>query len=389
MIRMLALRHLKGARVVLAGRFGYVSRAEAARLIRAQGGLVHGALSRRTTALVIGGLGVPIGRDGGPSPIIERAEALNTSGAAIRILSERVLLELTSRATPDRTLGGGHGADDVAQMLGIERRTLERWAQLGLIRSGHDFDFQDIVSLRTIAELIERGVDTRTIARTLVGLSRTLPDIQRPLSQLRILAESPHSLVVQLHDTLRTSEGQLLLSFDDTAPAEDAPATIPHTSPEVALEEALAAESEERFDTALRLYDSIIEHRPAWADAHFNRGNVLLATDQSSDAAEAYRRAVAIDPHHAPAWYNLSEAAERESDLDGAIAALRAALAADPTYADAMYNLATLLQHTGRLDDAALTWRRYLRLDTSSEWADHARAALASCTPSDPTRIGG
>lgn len=388
MTGMLALRHLRGARVVLVGRFGYVARAEAASLVRSRGGLVLSALSRRTTALVIGALGVPIGRDGAAAPVIRRAEALNSSGASIRVLSERALLELTGHTAPPRQSGGIHHVEDVASMLGVERRTLEHWAHLGLIRSGRDVDFQDLVSLQTVVDLINRGVDERTIAATLVDLARSLPEVSRPLSQLRILAESPRSLIVHVHDTLRTSEGQLLLGFEAQEPVDHSVHALPQDDPETVLEQALAAESESRFADALRLYDSVIEHRPSWADAHFNRGNVLLATDQTKEAAEAYGRAVELDPEHAPAWYNLSEAAERELNIDGAIAALRAALDADPGYADAVYNLASLLQHIGHSGEAAMLWRRYLSLDAAGEWAEHARAALAACSPEDPTRIG-
>lgn len=377
---MLPLRRLKGARVVLAGRFGYVSRREAETLVRAHGGLVHPALSRRATALVVGALGVPIGSDGEVPPIIRRVEALNATGAAIRMLSERRLLELAGQAPPAQTLGGVHDVNAVAGMLDVDARTLEHWSHLGLIHAGRQFDFRDIVSLQTISDLINRGVDVSTIARTLVGLSRSLPDVERPLSQLRILAESPRSLVVQIHDTLQTSEGQLLLAFEPAEPREGRHRVLDAADPDELLDDALNAERDQRFDDALRLYDTIIEHRPSWADAHFNRGNVLLAMDRADLAGDAYRRAVEVDPAHATAWYNLSEAAERTADIDGAIRALRAALDVDPIFADAMYNLATLLQQEGRLEDAASMWRRYLALDASGGWADHARSALHACT---------
>jgi hypothetical protein len=44
-----------------------------------------------------------------------------------------------------------------------------------------------------------------------------------------------------------------------------------------------------------------------------------------------------------------------------------------------VFNLASLQQRVGRHVEAAESWRRYLALDSDSEWAVRARRALKLC----------
>ena len=52
-------------------------------------------------------------------------------------------------------------------------------------------------------------------------------------------------------------------------------------------------------------------------------------------------------------------------------------LSADPNHLKAQYSLAASLEKTGNNARAKREWRRYLDMDSDSEWAQRARARLA------------
>jgi hypothetical protein len=56
---------------------------------------------------------------------------------------------------------------------------------------------------------------------------------------------------------------------------------------------------------------------------------------------------------------------------EAAIECLRKSLQAAPDYVDAMFNLALLLQRKN--------WRRFLAIESRSEWATRARRSLKFC----------
>ena len=85
---------------------------------------------------------------------------------------------------------------------------------------------------------------------------------------------------------------------------------------------------------------------------HSNLGALLRALGKPTEAAAAYRRAIALDPHFAAAPYNLGNLLCDAGRLDEAEAAYRAALAARPDYAEALqrarHRAATARQAGGR-----------------------------------------
>ena len=67
------------------------------------------------------------------------------------------------------------------------------------------------------------------------------------------------------------------------------------------------------------------------------------------------------------------------SPADVAIECLRKAVQVAPGYSDAMVNLALLLQRKNLCAEAPSYWRRYLAIDSQSEWASRARRSLKFC----------
>jgi tetratricopeptide (TPR) repeat protein len=59
---------------------------------------------------------------------------------------------------------------------------------------------------------------------------------------------------------------------------------------------------------ALDCFDEALALRPAYADAHYNRGNALRLADRPDDAASAFQAALALDPSRTDAAHNLAAA---------------------------------------------------------------------------------
>lgn len=81
-------------------------------------------------------------------------------------------------------------------------------------------------------------------------------------------------------------------------------------------------------------------------------GFVLDREGMSEEAAEAYRKALELDPGSASANYNLGASLARDGEFARAESHLRAAITADPKNAAAHQVLAQVLERLGRTDEA-------------------------------------
>jgi tetratricopeptide (TPR) repeat protein len=79
-----------------------------------------------------------------------------------------------------------------------------------------------------------------------------------------------------------------------------------------------------------------------------------------------YLAALASDPAHPTAAFNLGTALEDLGRSGDAIAAYERALEADPDFADAHYNLALLCEKAGRKRDAVRHLKAYRALAAST-----------------------
>lgn len=375
---------LAGERVCFTGGLAMMTRQEAARLTASAGGRAVAAMSSRVSLLVVGERGWPLLEDGRATRKLAAADRLRRSGSRLRIVSESAFREKIGLDTRAAEAEKPIDAAVAAASVGVDAATLERWVQLGLVRP-HDgrYDFRDLVSLRTISDLVARGVSPVTIRRSLQGLAGVLPGVDRPLAQLSIISESPGSVRAELGDALLAPDGQLEMRFD--RPASELEVTGPVAiradrggEPSAWVARGLESEAQGRQADAERSYRRAIELDPADAAAQFNLGNVLLTLGRPAAAAERFAQAAALDPGMAIAWFNLAHARDEEGRAAEAAEALRSAIAADPAYADAYFNLADLCERLGRGEEAVQAWDGYLRLDPSSDWGSEARQRLGA-----------
>lgn len=365
------------------GKLGTMSREEANRLVCAAGGTVSANLSRKTDVLVVGMRGWPLLPDGRVSQRLQRAEMLNREGCSMRIISELRFLELTGVVERRAELQQTYSAADVCKLLNVEPDTLARWEQFSLVHAmGGYYDFQDLVSLQTIARLINDGVRPEVIAKSLHDLSTILPGTQRPLAQLKIVAEHSRSILADFGSFRLSPRGQCCFSFDAASPPEAAVIDLQQEtcSAQEWFELGQFHEEQERYEEAVDAYQKCLALSPRCPEACFNLANVLRERGDFEGAEKSYRMAIAQEPAFAPAWYNLADVQDQRGKLLQAISSLQGALTVAPTYADAHFNLAVFLEKAGRHAEAQTHWRAYLELDSESQWAAIARERLQAAS---------
>jgi tetratricopeptide (TPR) repeat protein len=357
---------LKNARVAFTGKLASMTRQEAVRIVLAAGGKTTDSISRSTSTLVVGMCGWPLLPDGQISDKLRRAEKLVRNGYEIRIVSELVFLQLAELAERQCELWKAYSKTEVCRLLNIQPETLQRWEQFGLVYSHNGlYDFQDLVSLQTICELVGHGVKPETVAQSLQGLASVLPGTERPLAQLKIVVEHPKSILADFGQYRLSPGGELFFNFENEAQSKAA--VIPLSSEDFGaqgwFERGQVFEEQGRLQDAENAYRGAIRNRSLFPEAHFNLGNVLLELGRPDAAEEAFRSATAQDPAFAAAWYNLAHAQEENERLAEAIGSLQTALKLSPEYADAHFNLAICLEKVGRLRDAVRHWSAYQELE--------------------------
>jgi DNA-binding transcriptional MerR regulator len=104
---------------------------------------------------------------------------------------------------------------DVVQILGISRRQLQYWAQTDLIVPSektpgghHRYTFEDLVALKATKRLIDAGVSVQRIRSSIQALRRMLPRVERPLSELTLVATGDVVLVFHEGSAFEAVTGQ-------------------------------------------------------------------------------------------------------------------------------------------------------------------------------------
>ena len=104
---------------------------------------------------------------------------------------------------------------EVVDALGVTRRQLQYWAKTGLVRPSattpgghHRYSFADLVAVKAARRLIDAGVSVQRIRRCLEALAQRLPQIDRPLEQLVIVATGDVLLVIDGESAFEALSGQ-------------------------------------------------------------------------------------------------------------------------------------------------------------------------------------
>ena len=276
----------------------------------------------------------------------------------------------------------------MVRILGISKARLRYWERTSFVRPTGEIDsrpafaFQDLVGLRAALALLARGVPLRRIRRTVVGLQRLVPELERPLLRLRMFSEGSERIVVDHEGVLLEPDGQLVLDF--RAAGERPVSALRGADPgsETALaffEQGCAADADPRtFAAAIAAYQKAIALDPDFADAHCNLGTVLYNQGRRPDARACFERALLLAPSHLEAHFNLANVLDEDDRNESALRHYKEAVRIDPFFADAQLNLALLYEKLGLPRTARGFWRRYLQLEPTGSWAEVARKHLAA-----------
>jgi tetratricopeptide (TPR) repeat protein len=287
---------------------------------------------------------------------------------------------------------------EVAEIVGLQESRVRYWAQTGFVgpseqRGGKRvYSFQDLVGVKAAKELLERGMSVQRVRKNLEALRAQLPQIDRPLAQLRILSDGDRLLIADEHALLEPLSGQMVMDFQLGA-LEGRVAEVMTLSPAAApadakrearlesawawFQEGVRLDGEEGGeDEALIAYQKALDGDPLLAAAHTNLGNLLHRRGAPSDARAHYEEALRLDPEQPEARYNLANLLEESGEKERAIAEWYRVVSACPEFADAHFNLATALYREGTHVRARAHLLRYLELDGDGEWAERARALL-------------
>ena len=282
-------------------------------------------------------------------------------------------MSVTDRFTPEET----------QRIVGLTGKQLDYWDRLRLVsprkEQGSSFyDFGDLISLRTVKQLIEKGVPANRLRRALAALRERLAQVQAPLAELRVLSDGKDIVVERGGARLEPLSGQFVLNFD-IGELDERVRVMEGRNADEWLATALAYEAEGKTRAqAIEAYDRALCVDPQRLEVLINCGTLCYEDGNLEKASEYFRRALALDAENALTHFNLGSVLEEIGEVEAARRHLRQAVRLDPNYPDAHYNLAFVCEKLGAYAEAQEHWETYVRLDPVGPWCTYARQRLAS-----------
>jgi tetratricopeptide (TPR) repeat protein len=276
----------------------------------------------------------------------------------------------------------GYTSYDVAKLLDLSVAQVRAFARSSFLspergpRGEYRFSFHDLVLLRAAKELAAQRIPAARIRRSLEQLRNQLPT-GRSLTEVRITAEGDDVVVRDGSTAWSPESGQVLFDFEvaelcsDVAPLAQRAAEAARRGEDtmdadawyllgVDLEPCAPTEARDAYRQAVRL-------DPSHADAHVNLGRLLHEAEMVEEAAQHYRLALAARPGDCTAAFNLGTALEDLSRVDDAIETYERAITLDPSCADAHFNLSRLYEQQGRRAEALGHLKSYKQLTEGAE----------------------
>lgn len=272
--------------------------------------------------------------------------------------------------------------EDAQRILGLTRKQLDYWDRLRLVSPQTDqgvryYDFRDLIGLRTIKQLLEKGVSATRLQRALSALNEKLSQVKTPLSELRILSDGKEVLVEQGAARLEPLSGQFVLNFE-TRELDESVRFIAQRSADDWLAMALSYEADKKTRAeAIDAYDHCVAVEPHNVDALLNCGTLYYEDGNFEKAAEYFQRALAAQPQNPLVHFNLGSVLDEMGELEESRRHLRRAVILDPSFCDAHYNLAFVCDKLHAFGEAREHWQAYVKLDPIGPWSVYARQRLA------------
>jgi len=273
-----------------------------------------------------------------------------------------------------------YSRQDVLRILHLRARQLQAWEQAGLIPANETYTFEDLGQLRTLQALRATRIRVKSI-RESVDAMRKASGMCNPLVEASAVWHGSHLRFRHSGALVDPVTQQLAFDFEAAAHGRlrvvGDPGDTRAQSSNVQEMFQRAVQLEEDAATlpqAAELYRKIIAMRPQYAAACINLGTIHYNMRDYGVAEQFYRRATEADPNYALAFFDLGNVLDELKRLPDAIGAYQRAVALVPQYADAHYNLALAWERQGHKRRALRHWLAYVRLDPVGPWANHAKA---------------
>lgn len=338
----------RGKTIGLIGGLSAFPRRLAVREVARQGGRLLRGVTRSTTHLVFGRALLARAQ----TEAIEARYDAGLGGGRV-LLGENGFLRLLG--LKPKAEAGALSAQSLREQSLLSERDLALLALFDAFEhEAEPFSFRDLILAKKYAGLLAGGASWASIVRSIhrVGPATSL-------TALTLHVEDGDAIYARHREGLSELDGQWLLPMEAANDAEV----------EDLFEQAEAAEAKERYAEAAELYRRSLALDPDDAIAAFNRANCLRAGGDAAGAMHGYLLAVKLDPKLAEAWFNLAGLARDGGQPESARRHFLAALNLDAGYGDAVYNLAALEYDAGNLPEARRLWSRYLELDDRTQWA--------------------
>jgi tetratricopeptide (TPR) repeat protein len=397
---------LQGERVAFTGTLASMTHRQAMDLVEQHGGASSQHVSHQTTLLVLGEEGWPLEADGRFSVKLDQAQQLIDKGEPVRIVSESEWLTMLSIEPRERQQQQLYTPAMLSQLLGISVHEIRRWERGGLIKPAKKvyrlpyFDFEEVTGARRLYELVQSGVTFEELAAGLERLRTILPNIDRPLAQLEVLARGSHLVYRDPAGLVEPTTGQRVFDFEPQAESDES-STIPFQSiAEVDegqsvpdrkewtarewFQEGCHLADDNEVDAAVEAFRLALIEDATNPPYHFHLADVLYRQGSAEAAIERYYMTVELDHNYLEAWTQLGCLLDQVGRVRASQESFRIAIDLHPEYPDAHFHLAELLERMSLCDEAAEHWRCYLKYDQRGPWAELARQRLDLAANSDP-----
>jgi superkiller protein 3 len=125
----------------------------------------------------------------------------------------------------------------------------------------------------------------------------------------------------------------------------------------------LLLQKQGKLEEAAEMYRKAIAIDSNYVYAYNNLGNVLYDQNKLTEAAEMYRKAIAIDSNYVYAYYGLGLVLKDQNKLTEAEEMYRKAIAIDSNYVYAYYGLGLVLKDQNKLTEAEEMYRKAIAID--------------------------
>jgi tetratricopeptide (TPR) repeat protein len=370
---------LENQRIAFVGKLASMARRDAAPLVRQHGAIVLDKPDASATLIVVGDGQLPLPGEG-QDDWLDEATRRHVEVGQIEVIPESQLWQRLGLVESQHEVHRLYTPAMLAELLGVPVAVIRRWHRRGLIVPAREvrrlpyFDFQEVATARRLAELLAAGVSPRAIERQLESLSKSLPDVVRPLAQLSIIVQGKEILLRQ-GDGLIEPGGQLRFDFDAWQ-GEPTPEQAVPTTPDEMCRLAAELEEDAQLAAAAEMYRAAMAAGGPKADVCFQVAELLYRLGDLAGARERYYMAIELDEDYVEARANLGCVLVEMGQPELAVAAFEGALLYHPDYADVRYHLARTLDEMNQREQARPHWEVFLKEAPDSPWAEEAQERL-------------